>query len=60
MAALGFFFVIVPGLAIISFTGFAACRAQQHKIFKVLAYLLLSVGLVCVLTPVGLIAWASL
>lgn len=59
MAALGFFFITLPCLAIASFTCFAACHAQQRKAFKVLAVVCLSVGLVCGLTPVGIVIWAS-
>ncbi|MEU6374280.1 hypothetical protein [Streptomyces sp. NPDC046909] len=59
MAALGFFFITLPCLAIIGFTCFAACRAQSHKVFKVLAYVCLALGLVCGLTPIGIVIWAS-
>lgn len=59
MAALGFFFIILPCLAIGGFTCFAACRAQRQKAFKALAYVCLSVGLVCGLTPVGVVIWFS-
>lgn len=59
MAALGFFFIILPCMAIVSFTCFAACRAQQQKAFKALAYACLSVGLACGLTPVGVVIWLS-
>lgn len=59
MAALGFVFVVLPCLAIISFTCFAACRAQQHKVFKVFAYAFLSVGLAAALTPVGIVVWVA-
>ncbi|MFJ2023603.1 hypothetical protein ACIODW_07275 [Streptomyces sp. NPDC087897] len=58
-AALGFFFVVLPCLAIVSFTCFAACRSQRHRIFKALAYVFLSAGLVCGLTPVGVVIWAT-
>ncbi|MDQ8705902.1 hypothetical protein RCO28_25905 [Streptomyces sp. LHD-70] len=56
---MGFFFIILPCLAIVSFACFAACRAQRQKAFKALAYVFLSVGLVCGLTPVGVLIWAS-
>ncbi|OKJ38466.1 hypothetical protein AMK24_12705 [Streptomyces sp. CB02366] len=59
MAALGFFFILLPCLAIVSFTCFAACRAQRHGIFKALAYVFLSAGLVCGLTPVGMVIRAA-
>jgi hypothetical protein len=59
MAALGFFFIILPCLAVVSFTCFAACRAQRHKAFKALAYACLCLGLVCGLTPIGIVVWAS-
>ncbi|MFE5483387.1 hypothetical protein [Streptomyces sp. NPDC056527] len=59
MAALGFFFIILPCLAIVSFTCFAACRARRQKVFKALAYVCLSVGVICGLTPVGVLIWAS-
>ncbi|MFJ9110923.1 hypothetical protein [Streptomyces sp. NPDC102283] len=59
VAALGFFFIVLPCLAVVSFTSFAACRAQQHRAFKVLAYVCLSVGLVCGLTPVAVLMYAS-
>jgi hypothetical protein len=59
MEALGLVFVVLPCLAIISFTCFAACRAQRHKAFKVLAYACLCFGLVCGLTPIGFVIWAS-
>ncbi|MFF2011490.1 hypothetical protein ACFVWY_20770 [Streptomyces sp. NPDC058195] len=59
MAALGFFFIILPCLAIASFTCFAACRAQQRRVFKGLAYVCLTVGLVGGLTPVGVLIWLS-
>ncbi|MEW2074993.1 hypothetical protein ACFZAG_01175 [Streptomyces sp. NPDC012403] len=59
MAALGFVFITLPCLAIISFTCFAACRAQKHKIFKVLAHTFLAVGLACALVPVGVVVWIS-
>ncbi|MEU1020688.1 hypothetical protein ABZ383_30330 [Streptomyces sp. NPDC005900] len=57
MAALGFVFILLPCLAVISFTCFAACRAQRHKMFKPLAYVSLTVGLVAALTPVAVVAW---
>ncbi|MGW3632785.1 hypothetical protein ACWD7F_21895 [Streptomyces sp. NPDC005122] len=57
MAALGFFFVVLPCVAIVSFTCFAACRVQRHKAFKVLAVVFLCVGMVCALTPVGTVVW---
>lgn len=59
MAALGFFFIILPCMAIVSFTCFAACRAQQHRVFKALAFACLTAGLVSGLTPVGLLVWLS-
>ncbi|MFG2613433.1 hypothetical protein [Streptomyces anulatus] len=59
MAALGFFSVVLPFLSIVSFTCFAACRAQQHRAFKVLAYVCLPVGLVCGLTPIAVLTHAS-
>ncbi|MEV6438791.1 hypothetical protein [Streptomyces anulatus] len=62
MAALGFFSVVLPCLSIVSFTCFtcfAACRAQQHRAFKVLAYVCLPVGLVCGLTPIAVLTHAS-
>ncbi|WP_258047188.1 hypothetical protein [Streptomyces sp. SM13] len=59
MAALGFFFIILPCLAIASFTCFAACRAQRHSAFKALAYGFLSVGLVCGLTPIAVLIRAA-
>ncbi|MEU9353276.1 hypothetical protein AB0D65_20290 [Streptomyces griseoloalbus] len=59
MAALGFFFITLPCLAIVSFTCFAAFRAQGRKIFKVLAYACLSFGLACALVPVGVVVWLS-
>ncbi|POX47931.1 hypothetical protein C3488_21940 [Streptomyces sp. Ru72] len=58
MAALGFFFVVLPCLAIVSFTCFAATRAQEHKMFKALAYACLCIGLICALTPGGVVLWA--
>ncbi|MET7935376.1 hypothetical protein [Streptomyces sp. NPDC005322] len=57
MAALGLFFVILPGFAILSFTCFAACRAQRRKVFKVLAHGFLTVGLVAALTSAGVGVW---
>ncbi|MFJ6232469.1 hypothetical protein ACIQH0_00090 [Streptomyces griseus] len=42
-----------------SFTCFAACRAQQHRAFELLAYGCLCVGLVCGLTPTAVLLWAS-
>ncbi|MFI7005108.1 hypothetical protein [Streptomyces sp. NPDC050145] len=57
MAALGFVFVILPCLAVLCFTGFAACRAQRALAFQVLAWLLLAAGLVCALVPVGFVVW---
>ncbi|CAL9510366.1 hypothetical protein SUDANB70_03636 [Streptomyces sp. enrichment culture] len=59
MAGLAFVFVFLPCLAIISFTCCAACRAQQHKAFKVLASACLCLGLVSGLVPVGVLIWAS-
>ncbi|MFI6063217.1 aldo/keto reductase [Streptomyces sp. NPDC051286] len=56
--ALGFFFVVLPCLAVVSFTCFAACRAQHQRALKTLSYLCLSVGLVCGLTPVGVLILA--
>ncbi|MFG2402090.1 hypothetical protein [Streptomyces lydicus] len=53
MAALGFVFVMLPCLALVSFTCFAACRAQRRTAFKPLAYVCLTVGLAAALTPVG-------
>ncbi|MFH9223012.1 hypothetical protein ACH4NT_26885 [Streptomyces lydicus] len=53
MAALGFVFVMLPCLALVSFTCFAACRAQRRRVFKPLAYVCLTVGLAAALTPVG-------
>ncbi|WP_392671897.1 hypothetical protein [Streptomyces sp. LN785] len=46
-------------LGLIAVTGFAACRAQRQRVFKTLAYLCLSIGIVSVLTPVGVLVWAS-
>ncbi len=59
MAALGFFFIILPCLAILSFTCFAACRAQRRRVFRILAYVCLTVGLISGLTPVGVLIWLS-
>ncbi|MFC8130213.1 hypothetical protein [Streptomyces sp. NPDC057302] len=59
MAALGFFFITLPCLAIVSFTCFAASRAQSHKAFKALAYAFLSFGLACALVPVSLVVWLT-
>ncbi|WP_344605566.1 hypothetical protein [Streptomyces glaucus] len=59
VAALGFVFIALPCLAIISFTCFAAFRAQAHKAFKVLAYAFLSFGLACALVPLCVVVWAS-
>ena len=59
MAALGFFFVTLPCLAIVCFVCFAACRARRHKAFKISAYVFLSAGLLCALTPVGVLMWTS-
>lgn len=59
MGALGFLFIVLPCLAIVSFTCFAACRAQRHRAFKALAYGFLSVGLVCGLAPIGVLLWAA-
>ncbi|MFH9295494.1 hypothetical protein [Streptomyces sp. NPDC017520] len=59
MAALGFFFIVLPCLAIACFTCFAACRAQQHRAYKFLAYVCLSAGLVCGLTPIAVLLYAS-
>ncbi|MET9770548.1 hypothetical protein [Streptomyces sp. NPDC006415] len=59
MAALGFFFIILPCLAIMSFTCFAACRAQANRTLKSLAYVFLSAGLICGLTPIGMVIWAA-
>ncbi|MFF9485772.1 hypothetical protein [Streptomyces sp. NPDC014676] len=59
MAALGFVFITLPCLAIIGFTCFAACRAQKHEAFKVLAYACLAFGLACALVPVGVVVWIS-
>ncbi|MEV6699151.1 hypothetical protein AB0M68_18515 [Streptomyces sp. NPDC051453] len=57
MAELGFLFITLPCLAIAAFTGFAACRAQRHRAFKVLAAALLTAGLTCALVPIGIIVW---
>ncbi|MGA5563119.1 hypothetical protein ACPCUV_18370 [Streptomyces platensis] len=57
MAAFGFVFVMLPCLAIAGFTCFAACRAQRHKAFKLLAGVCLTVGLTAALTPVGVLVW---
>ncbi|MFF1393244.1 hypothetical protein ACFVZD_05410 [Streptomyces sp. NPDC058287] len=57
MAALGFFFIALPCLAIAAFTGFAACRAQRQRVFKALAGRLLTAGLTCALVPSGIIVW---
>ncbi|MFK4066691.1 hypothetical protein [Streptomyces sp. NPDC029674] len=57
MAALGLVFILLPCLSIIAFTGFAACRAQRPRVFKLLAALCLSAGLVCALVPVGTVTW---
>ncbi|MFD5894083.1 MULTISPECIES: hypothetical protein [unclassified Streptomyces] len=59
MHALGFVFVTLPCLAILSFTAFAACRAQRPKVFKTLAHVFLAFGLICGLTPVGVMAWIA-
>ncbi|GAA2539401.1 hypothetical protein GCM10010398_27690 [Streptomyces fimbriatus] len=59
MAALGFFLVTLPCLAIVCFVCFAACRAQRHQAFKISAHVFLSAGLLCALTPVGVLMWAS-
>ncbi|MFE2987973.1 hypothetical protein [Streptomyces sp. NPDC059262] len=55
MAPLGFFFIALPCLAIAAFTGFAACRAQHHRAFKVLAAALLTAGLTCARVRIGII-----
>jgi hypothetical protein len=56
---LGFVFIALPCLAIISFTCFAAFRAQAHQASKVLAYAFLSLGLACFLVPLGVVVWAA-
>jgi hypothetical protein len=57
VAALGFFFITLPCLATAAFTGFAACRAQRRRAFKVLAAALLTTGLTRALIPIGIIVW---
>jgi hypothetical protein len=57
VAALGFPIGMLL-LATVSFTCFAACRAQRHKVFKIMAVVFLCAGLVCALIPVGLVVWA--
>ncbi|GFE16366.1 hypothetical protein Sgleb_44130 [Streptomyces glebosus] len=57
MAAFGFIFVMLPCVAIAGFTCFAACRAQRHTAFKLLAGVCLAVALAAALTPVGVLAW---
>ncbi|BCK70673.1 hypothetical protein Srufu_046260 [Streptomyces libani subsp. rufus] len=57
MAAFGFIFVMLPCVAIAGFTCFAACRAQRHTAFKLLAGVCLTVALAATLTPVGALVW---
>ena len=59
MAGIGFVFIMLPCLAIISFTCFAACRAQRHKALKLLAHVCLAVGLTAARTPVAFVIWLS-
>ncbi|MEU0522661.1 hypothetical protein [Streptomyces niveus] len=59
MYAFGFVFVTLPCLAILSFTAFAACRAQRPRAVKALAHVFLAFGLICGLTPVGVMAWLA-
>ncbi|MEU8528895.1 hypothetical protein AB0C77_25400 [Streptomyces sp. NPDC048629] len=56
MGAFGFVFISLPVIAIVCFTCFAACRAQRQQVFKVLSHVFLAAGLLCVLTPIGLVA----
>ncbi|MFE5025375.1 hypothetical protein ACFRAO_19065 [Streptomyces sp. NPDC056656] len=56
MAALGFFSIALPCLAIAALTGFAACRGQRRRVFKALAAVLLTAGLTCALIPIGIVA----
>ncbi|MEU7486638.1 hypothetical protein [Streptomyces sp. NPDC042319] len=60
MFALGIMFMYLPAAAIISFTCFAAFRAQRHKAFKILAYAFLTLGLLCGGTPVTFLLWPEL
>ncbi|WP_405799427.1 hypothetical protein [Streptomyces sp. NBC_01506] len=53
MPAIGAFFVVLPVLAILSFTAFAACRAQRPKAVRALAYPFLALGLICGLPSAG-------
>ncbi|MGW2076589.1 hypothetical protein ACWCOW_06655 [Streptomyces sp. NPDC001939] len=55
MAAPGFSFIALPCLAIASFTGFTACRAQRRRVFKALAAVPLTASLTCALVPIGII-----
>ncbi|MFD4034764.1 hypothetical protein ACFWVP_30740 [Streptomyces sp. NPDC058637] len=57
MAALGLVFITLPVLAIVSFTCFAAFRAQENKMLKILAQVCLAVGVGCLLVPVAAVAW---
>ncbi|MFB6779304.1 hypothetical protein ACFCX0_18165 [Streptomyces sp. NPDC056352] len=57
MGALGFVFMSLPVLSIVSFTCFAACRAQQARALKILSVVFLAAGLLCLLTPVGLVGF---
>ncbi|MFE4250901.1 hypothetical protein ACFRU3_15635 [Streptomyces sp. NPDC056910] len=57
LAALGFFFITLPCLAIAACTGFAACGAQRRRAYKALAAVVLTAGLACALIPIGIIVW---
>jgi hypothetical protein len=52
VAALGVLIMLLY-LAAGCFICFAACRAQRHKVFKILAVVFLSAGSTCALTLVG-------
>lgn len=60
MAALGALVVLLY-LAAGCFICFAACRAQRHKAFKIMAIVFFSAGLACalILVGVGVLAWVS-
>ncbi|MEU2260799.1 hypothetical protein ABZ557_11055 [Streptomyces sp. NPDC019645] len=62
MGAFGFAFVSLPVVAVLCFTCFAAFRAQQRRVSKVLSHVFLATGLLCVLAPIGLVGaiWLTL
>ncbi|SEL86275.1 hypothetical protein [Streptacidiphilus jiangxiensis] len=59
MEILAYGFVVAPCFGVVLFTCFAACRALEHRAFKVLTAGFFLLGLVCLLVPVLVAVWLA-